>query len=169
MADRQTQERVIDGDATDVTGEQSKTTQDNAKNGRRNGRLRDIDTDRVVEEVTNAFRDALTKGVDSAETISDNVRQILRGVSQGRDRSGRDNVVMVRVNDETLDRINVLVDAGVMDSRSEAAAFLITEGVTARQNLFDRIDEKVQQIRAVKDELRQMAGDMNETPNKSPE
>lgn len=164
MADQQTQERVIDGDATDVAAEQSKTTQDNAKNGRRNGRLRDIDTDRVVEEVTTAFRDALTKGVDSAETISDNVRQILRGVSQGRDRSGRDNVVMVRVNDETLDRINVLVDAGVMDSRSEAAAFLITEGVTARQNLFDRIDEKVQQIRAVKDELRQMAGDMNEPP-----
>ena len=117
-----------------------------------------------MEEVTTAFRDALNKGVDSAETISDNVRQILRGVSQGRDRSGRDNVVMVRVNDETLDRINVLVDAGVMDSRSEAAAFLITEGVTARQNLFDQIDEKVQQIRAVKDELRQMAGDMNETP-----
>lgn len=169
MADQQTQERVIDGDATDVTDEQSKTTQDNAKNGRRNGRLRDIDTDRVVEEVTTAFRDALTKGVDSAETISDNVRQILRGVSQGRDRSGRDNVVMVRVTDETLDRINVLVDAGVMDSRSEAAAFLITEGVTARQNLFDRIDEKVQQIRAVKDELRQMAGDMNEPPNKSAE
>lgn len=168
MAERQTEERVIDGEATDVTGEQAKAEQGN-RNGRRSAGRRERDTDRVVEEVTNVFRDALSKGVDSAETIGENVRQILRGVSNGRDRSGRDNVVMVRVDDHTLDRINVLVDAGVMDSRSEAAAFLIVEGAKARQPLFDRIDEKVQQIRTVKDELRQMAGDMNETADKSAE
>ena len=159
MAERQNEERVIDGEATEVTGEQAKAGQ---SNGRRNSGRRERDTDRIVEEVTNVFRDALSKGVDSAETIGDNVRQILRGVGSGRDRSGRDNVVMVRVDDHSLDRINVLVDAGVMDSRSEAAAFLIGEGVKARQNLFDQIDEKVQQIRSVKDELRRMAGDVGE-------
>ena len=166
MAERQNEERVIDGEATDVTGEQAKAGQ---SNGRRNSGRRERDTDRIVEEVTNVFRDALSKGVDSAETIGDNVRQILRGVGSGRDRSGRDNVVMVRVDDQSLDRINVLVDAGVMDSRSEAAAFLIGEGVKARQNLFDQIDEKVQQIRSVKDELRRMAGDVGEGANNSGE
>lgn len=159
MAEHRNEGRVIDGEATEVTSEQAKAGQGN---GRRNSGRRERDTDRIVEEVTNVFRDALSKGVDSAETIGDNVRQILRGVGSGRDRSGRDNVVMVRVDDQSLDRINVLVDAGVMDSRSEAAAFLIGEGVKARQNLFDQIDEKVQQIRSVKDELRRMAGDVGE-------
>lgn len=166
MAEHRTEERVIEGEATEAIGEQAKAGQ---SNGRRNSGRRERDTDRIVEEVTNVFREALSKGVDSAETIGDNVRQILRGVGSGRDRSGRDNVVMVRVDDQSLDRINVLVDAGVMDSRSEAAAFLIGEGVKARQNLFDQIDEKVQQIRSVKDELRRMAGDVGEGAGKSGE
>ncbi len=149
MSEQQNARRVIDGEATDVTDDQPKTEQ--------NGNRRDRDTDRVVEEVTNAFRDALSKGVDSAETIGDNVRQILRGVG-----SGRDGAITVRLDPETLARIDILADAGVMDTRSDAAAFLIREGVKARQPLFDRIDEKLQQIHAVKDELRHIAGEIND-------
>ena len=74
---------------------------------------------------------------------------ILEGV-----RASRDNVVMVRTNKESLDRLDELVEGGIANSRSEAAAFLIAEGIKARQGLFDRISEKIEEIRRTKDELR---------------
>ena len=43
-----------------------------------------------------------------------------------------------------------------MGSRSEAAAFLIAEGIKSRQGLFDRIGEKISEIRRAKEELRQL-------------
>src|SRR5688572_336979 len=43
--------------------------------------------------------------------------------------SAREHVVMVRVNDESLTRLDHLVEAGIFKSRSESAAFLISEGI----------------------------------------
>ena len=63
---------------------------------------------------------------------------------------------MVRVDRPSLDRLDDLVEAGIMGSRSEAAAFLIAEGVKARHGLFDKIGEKIGEIRRAKEELRQL-------------
>jgi hypothetical protein len=68
---------------------------------------------------------------------------------------GRGNVVMVRVNDETLANLDMLVEAEVTKSRSESAAFLINEGVNANQSLFDRIKGITEQISALRAQLRQ--------------
>ena len=46
----------------------------------------------------------------------------------GRGERKRDNVVMVRVDEENLSRIDELVETGQFNSRSEATAFLISEG-----------------------------------------
>ena len=43
--------------------------------------------------------------------------------------SGRGNSVMVRVNDEALSRLDMLVAAGICKSRSESAAFLLQRGI----------------------------------------
>ena len=107
--------------------------------------------DEIVDEVNKTVRVAIVKGVDAAETIGDSIRDTIQGM-----RGSRDNVVMVRVDKASLDRLDELVEAGIMRSRSEAAAFLIAEGIKARQPLFDRIGEKIQEIRRAKDELRQM-------------
>ena len=107
--------------------------------------------DEIVDEVNKTVRVAIVKGVDVAESIGENIRDTVQGM-----RGSRDNVVMVRVDKASLDRLDELVEAGIMGSRSEAAAFLIGEGVKARQPLFDRIGEKIQDIRRAKDELRQM-------------
>ncbi len=42
----------------------------------------------------------------------------------------RANVVMVRVNDDALKHLDMLIEADITKSRSESAAFLITEGIT---------------------------------------
>ena len=107
--------------------------------------------DEIVDEVNKTVRVAIVKGVDVAESIGENIRDTVQGM-----RGSRDNVVMVRVDKASLDRMDELVEAGILSSRSEAAAFLIGEGIKARQPLFDRIAEKIQEIRRAKEELRRM-------------
>lgn len=68
----------------------------------------------------------------------------------------RDHVIMCRVNDPTLESIDTLVEAGLCDSRSTAAAFLIQEGIKADAELFNRIRDVTQKISALKSELRHL-------------
>ena len=123
----------------------------NRQNERDERRRMSENVDEIVDEVNKTVRVAIVKGVDAAESIGENIRDTIQGM-----RGSRDNVVMVRVDKASLDRLDELVEAGIMGSRSEAAAFLIAEGIKARQPLFDRIGEKIQEIRRAKEELRQM-------------
>ena len=107
--------------------------------------------DEIVDEVNKTVRTAIVKGVDAAETIGENIRDTIQGM-----KGSRENVVMVRIDGASLDRLDDLVEAGIMGSRSEAAAFLIAEGIKSRQGLFDRIGEKISEIRRAKEELRQL-------------
>jgi len=65
----------------------------------------------------------------------------------------RDNVVMVRVDEGDLKRIDELVDSGQFNSRSEATAFLIGEGIKSKQQMFDKMAEKISQIQELRTEL----------------
>lgn len=67
----------------------------------------------------------------------------------------RANVVMVRVNDEALRHLDMLVEAEVTKSRSESAALLINEGIRANQALFEKIGEITRQIAELREHLRQ--------------
>jgi len=67
---------------------------------------------------------------------------------------GRGNVVMVRVNDEALQHLDMLIEAEVTKSRSESAAFLINEGIKTNQPLFDKISTITQQIVELREQLR---------------
>ena len=127
---------------------------DNQRNGQEeqdDRRRLSENVDEIVDEVNKTVRVAIVKGVDVVESVGENIRDTVQGM-----RGSRDNVVMVRVDKASLDRLDELVEAGIMGSRSEAAAFLISEGIKARQPLFDRIGEKIQQIRDAKEELRRM-------------
>jgi Arc/MetJ-type ribon-helix-helix transcriptional regulator len=70
--------------------------------------------------------------------------------------SARDHVVMVRVNDESLRGLDALIQSGIFKSRSEAAAFLISEGMKAQSPLFDRIKERISEIERLRSELKDM-------------
>jgi hypothetical protein len=67
----------------------------------------------------------------------------------------RANVVMVRVNDDALKHLDMLVEADITKSRSESAAFLITEGIKANQELFGKIGSITEQIAALRAQLRE--------------
>ena len=104
-----------------------------------------------LDDVDKAVRDALGKGRDVATSVSGSIRDSINAV-----RSTRDSVVMVRLSKESLERLDELVDSGVTNSRSEAAAFLIGEGVKARSDLFDKIAEQTRVIREAREKLRQL-------------
>ena len=68
--------------------------------------------------------------------------------------TSRDNVVMVRVNDASREKMDMLVDAGLFKSRSECAAFLIHQGIHAQELLFEKLQNKVEQIQKIREELK---------------
>lgn len=68
--------------------------------------------------------------------------------------AARDHVVMVRVNDDSLKSLDALVQTGIFKSRSEAAAFLISEGVKSQAALFERISERIKEIERLRAELK---------------
>ena len=67
--------------------------------------------------------------------------------------SGRGNAVMVRVNDEALAKLDMLVEAGICKSRSESAAFLLQRGIDSSGTLYDRIVSVTSQITKMREEL----------------
>ena len=111
----------------------------------------------IVDESKEAFKQAYQSS--GVETIGENVKDAVdRAISR------RENVVMVRLNNESITRVDELVEAGVVASRSEAVAFLVSEGIGAQSELFERIGQKVEQIRKVKQELRDL---LSESPPES--
>ncbi len=77
------------------------------------------------------------------------------GQAIGEALQGRGNVVMVRVNDEALRHLDMLVEAEVVKSRSEAAALLINEGIQANDALFNKISDVTTKIAALREQLRE--------------
>ena len=111
--------------------------------------------EKVIRDVGRTVTDAVIRGADAAESVAENLKETIKSKTSG-DRQNRDNVVMVRVDKESLTRMDELVEAELAGSRSEAAARLITEGIKARQGLFDAISIKVEEIRTAKEELRKL-------------
>jgi Arc/MetJ-type ribon-helix-helix transcriptional regulator len=72
-----------------------------------------------------------------------------------RELGGRSNVVMTRLNDEDVEQIDALVEVEVFNSRSEAAAFFIKEGMQARKDLLAKVMPTVEKIKALKEQAKQ--------------
>ena len=73
----------------------------------------------------------------------------------GKELGGRSNVVMTRLNDDDLKKIDALVEVEAFKSRSEAAAFFIKEGVQARKDLFQKVMPTVQKIKELKEQAKE--------------
>lgn len=106
----------------------------------------------VVDEAKAGVKEVINRS--GIESLGENLKETLQDAL-----SGRKNVVMVRLNRESLSKIDDLVEAGVVNSRSESSAYLIEEGIRARTDLFDRISSKINQIRKAKLELKHLLDD----------
>ncbi|MDE0229179.1 MAG: hypothetical protein OXJ62_10050 [Spirochaetaceae bacterium] len=110
----------------------------------------------IAIELGKVDNDTVGKTIEEvvANTVGDSLRATIESV-----RGKRDNVVMVRVSRESLANLDELVDCGLTNSRSEAAAFLIAEGIKARSDLYEKIAEQSKVIRKAKERLKELLDD----------
>ena len=98
----------------------------------------------------------VSKNKPSSQSIKGAWKQVENiGQTLGEALQSRGNVVMVRVNDDTLSHLDMLVESELCKSRSEAAALLIAEGVKSNHQLFDRIRKITDQIADLRSQLRE--------------
>ena len=69
----------------------------------------------------------------------------------------RDQVVMVRVDEETRDKLDDWVQTGAVKSRSEAAALFIREGLKVREDELERLRDALREVEAAQERLQQKA------------
>jgi len=103
-----------------------------------------------VNEVVDSASKSLNEAVKQVEKQVGNISKALSNALQD-----RANVVMVRVNDDSLQYLDMLVEADITKSRSESAAFLINEGIKANETLFNKIRQITDQISELKSQLRE--------------
>jgi hypothetical protein len=63
-------------------------------------------------------------------------------------------VMVVNVDKDTREQLDLLVDAGVVDSRREAASSLIKEGLKSREGVFGKIHATKAQIAELRQQIR---------------
>jgi hypothetical protein len=71
----------------------------------------------------------------------------------------RNNVISVRLNDETLQCLDDLVSANIAQSRSDAASRLIMEGIKNNVALFEQIRKHTEEIENIRQKLHQSIED----------
>ena len=71
----------------------------------------------------------------------------------------RNTVLTIRVNDESKEKLRMLVDVGLFKSNSESAAFHIQEGIKSQEALFAKISTKIKKIDKIKDELKDIVSE----------
>lgn len=82
-------------------------------------------------------------------------------------RMARDQVVMVRIDEETKSALDDWVETGAVKSRSQAAALFMREGIKVRsaelEQLREALDDVGQAKRRLEEKARQVIGDIPET------
>jgi Arc/MetJ-type ribon-helix-helix transcriptional regulator len=101
------------------------------------------------DEITSSVKEVAQKTGEALNKATESIGKAIESAL-----AARDKVVMVRVNDDSLRSLDALVQTGIFKSRSEAAAFLINEGVKAQAPLFDRIWERIKEIERLRAELK---------------
>jgi Arc/MetJ-type ribon-helix-helix transcriptional regulator len=70
-------------------------------------------------------------------------------------RSTRDQVVMVRVDADTAEKLDAWVETGAVKSRSEAAALFIREGLQVRRQELDELQDAIDDVEKARERLRE--------------
>jgi hypothetical protein len=75
---------------------------------------------------------------------------------------GRANVVASRIGDEELRLIDMLIEAGIFNTRSEAVAYLVSEGIKARRDTFEKVSTSLDEIRKTRKEAEKQVEKLKE-------
>ncbi len=129
----------------------------------------DIDLSKIWERI----RDELgSKGIDldigCCDGVSGSPLKVVcmaGGLSESLKEMGktaRDQVVMVRIDEDTTKKLDAWIETGAFKSRSEAAALFIREGLKVHGRELNELGEALKGVEDAKDRLRQKAREVFE-------
>lgn len=90
-------------------------------------------------------------GIFTEEMLSEAIQQVGEKTP---DAKGRKHIVSVRISDEALYYLNELVTAGFVQNQSEAAAFLVDEGIKHQASLLADIGKHTQEIQRIQEQMK---------------
>jgi Clp amino terminal domain, pathogenicity island component len=114
----------------------------------------------LLREGEGIAADVLKRLDVTLEQARPQVLQILASSAPG----PKSNVVMCRLDDRALDALDTLIEAGVRSTRSDAAAWLIQEGIEANRALFETISANVAEIRRLREKTQRLAQQVKGDP-----
>lgn len=76
----------------------------------------------------------------------------------------RESVITLRATESDLAAVDSLVEAGIMRTRSEAAAWLLNAGIAANAALFARVQGILDHLRALREEAQRLGKEFGATP-----
>ena len=110
---------------------------------------------------TGSIRDSIRDARPALEDFKSSVKEFAQKLPGQIGRAiesiqARVNAITIQVDDETQNKIDSLVEAGIFKNRSESAAYLIHEGIRARAEVFAAIDAKLAEIERQRAQLRDL-------------
>ncbi len=104
--------------------------------------------ERVGSEAGQAFKAVVNEAVKLLESVGRAVVATSQDVTQR---------MVVRVDQDTRQHLDVLVSTGAVRSRSEAASYLMQEGIKAQAAFFERVMRTNEQIAQLRQQLRSLS------------
>lgn len=104
-----------------------------------------------VELDSSTVSDAVSTVVDETVKLFDSLGKAL--IATLEDVS---NLMVIKVNSDTREHLDLLVDAGVATNRRKAATQLIEEGVNATETTFDKIRRTQAQIGELRQQVQSL-------------
>ena len=100
----------------------------------------------------------VTTNIELPDKLREGVMQRLAelGQSAAPPSTRKDNVISCRVDDELLEIIDALVDAGIRSTRSDAAGWLMRAGASAHTEVLNKAVATAQKIRELRTRMQQL-------------
>jgi hypothetical protein len=108
-----------------------------------------IELDNVLEMIANVDEDAVRVVCATADDLSASIEELTG--------ANRNQVVMVRVDEDTEEKLEMWVETGAVKSKSEAAALFIKEGLKVRSRELDALTEAIDDVKKAKERLQSQA------------
>jgi hypothetical protein len=110
------------------------------------------------EKVEQESKEAKTKNVfeEFGDQVGKFATQTVDSIKRTIDKAlvSRNTVLTIRVNEDANAKLGMLVETGLFKSRSESAAFLIEEGIKHQDELFKKMQKKMDQIQKLREDIK---------------
>lgn len=103
---------------------------------------------------------ANASNVPSFNMILGETAKVMEAVGKALIKTAQDvsNLMVVPVDKVTRAQLDLLVEAGVAETRTKAAASLLKESVQSRQEIFEKVEKTRAQIATLKQQLHSLVG-----------